>query len=256
MQRSLTHISILAGAVFLLSCGGSGSGTDEGGSSSSGATSGSTEGATTGACTPGSEGCGCYEGNLCLVGLKCLSDLCVDPGAPEPTGGTASSGEATDSGNMTSGTTAGGDDDCQDNSECGPEEICFDSFCTDPYGLTYWVTITKFAPESCADGFGDAELYYKVFLDGAQTETSPSVGCPGDWSAEIFDYDPASSLEIEFWDVDAIEDDFITSLCWIDENDACGPVPASVLHDGGFSGLDASLKYTLKVEFTVAIEAP
>lgn len=54
-------------------------------------------------CTPGSEGCPCSDG-VCLVGLTCLSNYCVDPAWEPP-------GEAEEGAMPTGGGEAGGSAD-------------------------------------------------------------------------------------------------------------------------------------------------
>ncbi|MFK7990543.1 MAG: hypothetical protein AB8I08_31265 [Sandaracinaceae bacterium] len=69
-----------------------------------------------GDCSPGLEGCPCTDEGLCLSGLDCRSNLCVQLGTPMEDGGTA---PGTDGGGTTPGTDGGG---TTPGSDGGPPE--------------------------------------------------------------------------------------------------------------------------------------
>lgn len=75
-------------------------------------------------CTPGSEGCVCSEG-LCLTGLVCLSNICVDDGGGGGTGGDGGSGgTAATGGDGGSGGSLNGSCDPLMQQGCQLDEKC------------------------------------------------------------------------------------------------------------------------------------
>jgi hypothetical protein len=79
--------------------------------------------ASDGACSPGTEACACNEGGLCVAGLVCASNLCVDLGA---TGGNDDGGteKPADEGDGDE-TTDGGSDGSEPEGSCAGN--CFGS---------------------------------------------------------------------------------------------------------------------------------
>ena len=99
-------------------------------------------------CTPGYEGCACAEGDLCLAGLSCLSQLCVDAGQPGTTtdaeGSTTSALTAEDSGSTTSSATTPSDESSSsETTAVEPECLEGDNYCADG------------EIQTCVDGFWD-----------------------------------------------------------------------------------------------------
>jgi hypothetical protein len=78
-----------------------------------------TQGASDGDCTPGTETCECIEGGLCVAGLVCASNLCVDLGA---TGGNDEGGTEKPMGDDSDG--AGDGDGMVDDDGGDPEGSC------------------------------------------------------------------------------------------------------------------------------------
>lgn len=151
----------------------------------------------------------------------------------------------------TSGGTGGDSGEpvfCAQTEECAQTEVCFFGECVDTDLLFFSVEVTRFDPPNCSDGFGSAELRFYYYEDSMLMYSSTEALCPGSWPGETMTYDSIKPFQLDFWEVDAFEDDFITSLCWLDEFDACGPVPKVVLHEGTYSGFDGD--YYLEVTFT------
>lgn len=180
------------------------------------------------ACTPGYEGCPCVSSSgsgSCLEGLVCLSDLCVEPPMPPPSGDDSN----TDSG--ADGSTS--PDTCSANEDCIPSAICWDGACSDAWSHAYEVYVDAFS-YCMDDGFGTPEEYYRAYVDAELVFTSANSGCPPGWPTEAFvvaSFDDA--FWIDFWELDAIDDDLLSSLCWDTFGDGtCGPLPKSILHKG------------------------
>jgi len=256
VQRCVRVFAALCLGVVAQACAG-----DE---SESGASSESV-----GACTPGVEGCGCGYGGACAIGLSCVDERCINPDTGGTTGGgttggdnagdttggesgASMSGTGTSSSSATAGTASGGGDSsddgpCLDNEECADDAVCVDGDCWLIDAIYFNVAVDLFAPSSCDDGWGDAELYYDYY-EGADYITTSSVSaCPGDWPDEEVLYDPLLSFELEFWESDVLDDDLITSLCWNDGS--CTPVPHSVLRNGRWVGYDGSGTFYLDLRF-------
>lgn len=214
---------------------------DDGATETAGTSSGSTSTApvTSGDdCSPGIEGCPCTEDDLCIVGLLCLSDLCVEPPPPMTSGpmegGETSAGEATDS----AGEETGAAGTCFANDECAEDEVCFEGYCTWASFLQYEVTVTSFVPPSCRDGIGSAEVIYWAYLNGDVAHQSAEAACPASWLDETFLVHGLDVFELGFWESDGFADDPFTSLCWQQwEDGVCSEPPSYVFHNYGFDGL-------------------
>jgi hypothetical protein len=185
-------------------------------------------GAEDDACTPGYEGCPCVSGSStgsCLAGLVCLSELCVEPPMPPP------SGDETTAESGADGSTS--PDACSANEDCLPSAICWDGACSDAWSHAYEVYVDTFS-YCMDDGFGAPEEYYRAYVDAELVYTSATSGCPPGWPTEsvvVASFDDA--FWIDFWELDAIDDDFLASLCWDTFGDGtCGPLPKSILHEG------------------------
>ena len=100
-------------------------------------------------------------------------------------------------------------------------------------------------------------MYFAFFTDFDEVlqAVSPWQYCPADWSDfEMPRYDSLSSFRLDFWESDAFEDDYLTTLCW----DAggwtgtpCAPVPKLYLHDGVATGyIGPNFEYEYMVTFT------
>lgn len=137
---------------------------------------------------------------------------------------------------------------CGSSADCAQTEVCFYGECLDTDTVYFTVQVTRFDPPDCLDGFGSAELIYYYYEDDVLMYSSSEALCPGSWPEEQMIYDSLKTFELEFWESDAFENDFVTSFCWLDDFDACGPVPKEVLHEGGYSGFDG--EYYLEVTFT------
>lgn len=198
--------------------------------------SSATDSATTGEqCSPGLEGCPCYGENLCIVGLVCLSDLCVEP--PSPMTSTTTSSEPTtgdEAGEATGDTTE--PYVCESNYECADDEVCFAGACGAAVFYDYEITVSSFSPPDCSDGVGTAEVIYKAYIGDAVEHVSAESGCPSSWPNETFRVGGTEIFSLEFWEVDGFSDDYFTALCW-QEFGECSGIPDYVLHDYGYAGL-------------------
>ncbi len=213
-----------------------------------------------GECEDGNEGCPCAGGDACAVGLMCISNACIDPGAisgdssgnssTSTTGGETSTGSSS-TGSGTSSSSGSMPDSCISNAQCSDSEICYYSECTEIADLYFDVIVQEFDPPDCSDGWGDAEIYYDYYENDEYMLSSTIVGCPGLWPDEIIPYDPNQSFLLEFWESDAISDDLITTLCW--GGDPCQGIPTSILREGSWAGLDATDTYYLDLVFSPAI---
>ena len=220
--------------TFLAACGDdTGSGDDPATTSTS--TTGSETTADT--CKPGLEGCPCRDG-LCAVGLLCLSDLCVEPPPPASTGeAVTDGGEATGDPTSDPTTDSGIPASCFSNDECADDEVCFETSCTWFGNLDYDVTITKFVPPSCRDGFGSAEVVYRANVNDALEHASAEASCPSAWPDETFRVGGLETFSLEFWEVDGFTDDYFANICWQQYVEGeCSEMAAYVFHDGGFAG--------------------
>ncbi len=189
-------------------------------------------------CSPGLEGCPCTDNGLCIVGLLCLSDLCVEPPPPMTTGpedSETSAGEATgESGDEETGATIG----CFTNFDCADDEVCFADTCTWAAFLQYEITVTSFIPPSCRDGVGSAEVVYWAYRNNEVAHQSTEAGCPASWPDETFVISGLDVFQLSFWESDEFFDDPFTSLCWQQwEDGVCSEPPAYVFHNYGFDGL-------------------
>lgn len=229
MKRALLALGLLFG------CGGDNGGDDREATDSTPAGEVTAVMSTDGEeCILGEERCEC-NGGQCLAGLTCASNVCVslpqDPGDDDGDDGDGSGS----TGDPTNGPTP-----CNSTANCSTPEICFENVgeCHDPWEAESFLLSIPSADICPADGAGGAEVYYDVKIDDALVFSSAVSGCPAGWGNESFELtDFQGSLSIEFWESDAFFDDFITSLCWDTLDDGeCGPMPRSILHDGGWSG--------------------
>lgn len=219
---------------LLIGCGGKDDNSDDSAEGTSTTPTPETSSSTGEECSPGLEGCTCYGDDLCLVGLTCLSNTCVDAGALT----SATSGEeATSEGGEGEGSTGDGFDGCIFHQDCTSIEVCFNAECVGTLFLEYEATVNIFAPPDCSDGVGRGELIYQAYLDGEFVRTSSESTCPGGWPEEPLAYNPNQAFQIDFYESDGIGDDFLATLCWVDSKGNCSRIPPNVLHDGYFSGL-------------------
>lgn len=233
----------------LLTACGNGNGSDDGAGAPESTTSGdaSAEDTESGACTPGEENCEC-NGGECLTGLVCASRVCVVPPQSPTTG--AADGPASDDASET-----GGAPSCTINGDCAAYEVCFDDgICDHAHLGVYETRVLSFS--GCPDdGVGGPEIFYVAWEDDMLDHKSGISGCPAGWGNETWELggdalttgfvDP---FVIEFWEEDAVSNDFITSICW--GVGVCEPVPPQLLHDGGWIGMiGANDQYVLDVEF-------
>ncbi|PRP92599.1 hypothetical protein ENSA5_47800 [Enhygromyxa salina] len=188
-----------------------------------------------GDCQPGELGCECIGGTLCTDGSTCDLGLCVGGSAES---GDETAGEESGGAEMGDGDTSGdGDLSCEISADCLDDEVCVEGACGDTDLYYYDASVVVFVPPICRDGVGTAELEYEVYQDEVFTDLSSEAGCPGAWPQEPFSYDSLSTLQLDFYEVDAFFDDYITSMCWTDEFDQCDRVPKLILHDGGWVGM-------------------
>lgn len=234
---------VLIATALLVGCGG-----DEGGGTGTAASGSAGSEDTAGdMCIPGEERCECNQGQ-CLSGLVCASNVCValpnDPTAPADGD---SGGSSSDGGGET------GDGSCFTNDDCFSFEVCVDGYCADAWSQSYEISIIDFT--GCpVDGSGGAEIFYHAKLDDSDLYTSATSGCPAGWGNESFLLEDFSgAFSVDFWEEDAFSDDFITSLCWDTFGDeACGPFPATILHDGyWFGSFGAEGAYDVEIEITL-----
>jgi len=114
--------------------------------------------------------------------------------------------------------------------------------------LYFNVTVNLLDPPDCSDGWGDAELYYDYYHDAEFISSSSISSCPGTWESETVKYDSSRIFKLEFWESDALDDDFITSLCW--GQSECDVVPDTILHEGSWEGFDSADEHYIALEFT------
>lgn len=161
-MRSATPCSLLL-SFLLAGCGSTPDATATAGDTTGASTEAESTGApattgapeTTGApaCTPGYEGCPCMDG-VCLQGLSCFSDLCVDVGGetsvdPESSGAPAESSSSQDGGPESSTSTAA--ESSSESSSTMLEPACTDGEVTcEGATLTTCVDETP-TDESCDD---------------------------------------------------------------------------------------------------------
>ncbi len=245
MKRLSVATTLIVAVTLVAGCDEGAGETAVTDSSSMDSDSDSTNGETSGGeCNPGHEGCACVDGDLCLAGLVCEAEVCVDPGG-ESTTGSMTGGSDSDSDTGKPGDTDGtggstGTESCQDSDDCLDTEVCVDGICGDTDWYYFWVTVDRFDPPDCVDGWGSAEMYYDYYMDEVNQQTSSEDICPGEWPDEPLEYDSLQSFRLAFWEADAFYDDFITSLCWMDSDDECVAIPKEVLHDGFWAGTDSS----------------
>jgi hypothetical protein len=143
----------------------------------------------------------------------------------------ASSSSADDDGVDSEGDD-GSDGGCNENIDCDEVEVCADGECSHALAHQYLITVNSYG--GCMlDGFGDAEMYYRLLgTESGEPFTSPAVVCPAGWPDEREIIDPNNTLQIEFWELDAVFDDQLSTFCYSAEiGGGCGPVPPRVLHD-------------------------
>ena len=131
---------VLSALWLVLACGSTaqspGPDTETGPGSSSGVVGSTSDGSSEGACIPGYEACACTPEGLCLMGLQCLSDLCVEMPAGDTSGAAESTGAAasttgtddTTTANDSSSSSSGGG---ESSSTGEPPPVCpdGDTFC-------------------------------------------------------------------------------------------------------------------------------
>lgn len=251
MQSITKRLSVAAAlaATLVTGCDDEGAG-ETMATDSSAMDSDSTDGASSGGeCNPGHEGCACVDGDLCLAGLVCASQVCVDLGGAT-TGGSMTGGSDSDSGKGSDTDDTGGNtgtEPCQDSDDCLDTEVCVEGVCGDTDWYYFWISVDRFDPPDCVDGWGSAEVYYDYYMDEVNQQTSSESICPGEWPDEPLYYDSLQSFRLAFWEADAFYDDFITSLCWLDSDDECLAIPKEVLHDGFWAGTDSSGDYYIEL---------
>ncbi|MCY0989719.1 hypothetical protein OV203_41210 [Nannocystis sp. ILAH1] len=207
------------------------------------------------ACTPGYESCECVGGEVCLAGLSCVSKVCVDLGELTTSGG-GSAGETTGKDTSEEPPPTG---TCSVTAECADTEICVDGFCGDTDLYYFDVRVTRFAPDDCSDGWGAGEVYF-AFYSGTESQlqgVSTWSYCPADWSDfEMPLYDSLTPFQLDFWEDDEFEDDYMATLCWdadgnANSTDPCSVVPKHWLREGTVTGyIGSSNQYGITVTFT------
>ena len=148
--------------------------------------------------------------------------------------------------------TAASGERCGSSDDCLSNEVCVEGFCGDTDLYYFDVRVHSFAPASCSDGWGTAEVYFSYVANDELQATSSSASCPASWSEEALPtYDSLHTFELRFWELDAFEDDLLAELCWRDVFDGCDVVPKTVLHEGGWAGYTgANDELYLDVTFT------
>jgi hypothetical protein len=134
-----------------------------------------------------------------------------------------------------------------DNDACASDELCYGGACVLIDDLLFDVAVYGFEPPSCADGWGEAELYFDYFMGGELVSSSSISACPGSWWDEPVLYDPLRSFELDFWESDALSDDHITGLCW--GAGTCEAVPDWILREGWWEDTDSTGEYLYSIEF-------
>lgn len=197
-------------------------------------------------CSPGLEGCPCHEGK-CIIGLLCLSDLCVEPPPQETTGDDptgSGGGEATGS-TSDSGEPLG----CDTNFDCDAYSVCWEAACVPTSWLKYEVTVTKFTPPVCRDGVGTAEVTYNAYVNEELVLASSEASCPAGWPTEKFQIAGYDTVALEFWEADAFSDDYFAKICWQQWVEGeCSEMPDYVFHDYGFSGYTGDFAFEFAIE--------
>jgi hypothetical protein len=115
------------------------------------------------------------------------------------------------------------------------------------------MTVIAFSGVSCSDGVGDAEVYYDLHNDDEWLASSPTDSCPLGWPSYHPTFVPVGDgrFYLEFWEEDAIADDYLTTFCWDDGFGGCGAVPKLILHAGGWYGdYGTNDAYHMEIEFT------
>ena len=171
--------------------------------------------------------------NVATIFLSCLTlTACFDDMGTSTDG--AFEGSAT-----SAATNGGGWGLCANTLECGPGQVCDASgICDAAWKHTYSISISQFAPTSCADEWGSADVVFELYLDGQFVQQSSAEYCPADWSAEPFTYHGWQTLQLKFFESDLWNEDMpYTDFCWKDEHGNCTSVPLSVLRAGEFDGL-------------------
>jgi Somatomedin B domain len=137
--------------------------------------------------------------------------------------------------------TACGGGGCVFNEDCAPEQVCSftASVCVDAFTASYDIVVDQWQDKTDIwwDGIDDvyADVYYDIYYGGElvfTSETMPDVfnaSWTVPWSATL---DVDSVLAVAFSDDDTDVDEFIDIDCFPDQDEACGPVPVSVLHAG------------------------
>lgn len=197
-------------------------------------------------CFPGFEACPCSEDKLCLKGLTCLSNICVDQN-DLTTGNT--SVNSTDASVTDTASDTDAFIECEFSSDCLNTEVCVDGFCGDTDLFYFDVRVEYFEPPICEDGFGTAELFFDYYVDEFYTYTSSIADCPANWNNEsLSNYDSLLSFRLKFWELDTFIDDLLVDFCWTDEFGVCKPVPKNILHQGyyddNFNSAFISIKFS------------
>lgn len=163
-------------------------------------------------------------------------------------------GEADGDGTSSSdGSDAGSSSDggCIVSDDCDDVEVCYSGTCSHALDHTYSFSVVSFS--GCmVDGWGDAEIYFRAYVNDAMVLRSLEHTCPAGWPDESVSIDPNDVLELEFWELDAFVDDQLTTFCF-DETGTCDLVPPSLLHEETVvvswgDGLTAELDFVLQYE--------
>lgn len=207
------------------------------------------------ACTPGYESCACVGGEVCLAGLSCVSKVCVDLGELTTTGDSADETTGKGTGEELPPPTGA----CSASAECADTEVCVDGYCGDTDLYFFDFRVTRFSPDDCSDGWGSAEVYF-AFYSGLENElqaVSTWSDCPADWSdLEMPRYDSLMPFQLDFWEDDEFDDDFMATLCWDANGDTssqyqCSVVPKYWLHEGTVTGhIGSNSQFGITVTFT------
>lgn len=161
-------------------------------------------------------------------------------------GGSSSSSDGaadtTDTGGASTGESSTGDALCEDNLDCGDEEVCASAACVDAWAVPHSVRVLSF-DEPC-DGAGTNMFFVEV---GGLT--SENVGCPRAWPADWFNVAGGASVAFDFFELGGAPnpDQFIARWCW-DDGMGCSPIPKADLHLGTATVMWADWEATFDFE--------
>lgn len=151
-------------------------------------------------------------------------------------------------------TTAGDGADspttCAINDDCAADEICNAGDCVDALSCDYELRILALTGTSCDEPTGSAEVRWEMLRGMRVVHASETSSCPLSWPGDVAPYATTEqTFELVFYEVDPVFDDDLFTFCW---DAACGPVPADILHDGGWSGTTTRGTYYFEIELEPA----